>query len=70
MAQVKPKTKETTKCKKKPLIVRTILFYVITINWILGGIAMILNMSAMSDIRLLFITFFFGLYGHLMYILD
>jgi hypothetical protein len=68
MAQTKKK--EIIKCKKKPLIVRTILFYVITINWILGGIAMILNMSAMSDIRLFFITFFFGLYGHLMYIFD
>lgn len=70
MAQAKSKKTETTKCKKKPLIVRTILFYVISINWILGGIAMILNISAMSDIRLFFITFLFGLYGHLMYIFD
>jgi len=31
---------------------------------------MILNVSAMSDVRLFFITFLFGLYGHLMYIFD
>lgn len=69
-SKAKPKKKEITECKKKPLIVRTILFYVISINWILGGIVMIFNIAAMNDIRLFFITFLFGLYGHLMYIFD
>lgn len=51
------------------MIIRDILLFILVINFILGGIVIVFNYSTMmKDVKLLFITFFFGLYGYLNYV--
>ena len=51
------------------MIIRDILLAILVINFILGGVVIVFNYSAMiRDFKMLFVTFVFGLYGYINYV--
>ena len=55
--------------QKKESIVKRILIFILSVNWVLGALAIVFAFQRMKrDLKLLVITFLFGIFGYVTYI--